>query len=115
MRKIPLAAVFALAISSLSAQCDGWQQHITCSLSVELDVATHLFTGTEELTYVNNSPDTLGELFFHLYLNAFKPGSEMDVRSRTLIDPDPSIGDRIASLTPDEVGDLQCRSMQQER
>jgi hypothetical protein len=95
MRKIPLAAVFALAISSLSAQCDGWQQHITCSLSVELDVATHLFTGTEELTYVNNSPDTLRELFFHLYLNAFKPGSEMDVRSRTIIDPDPRLGDRI--------------------
>ncbi|MFZ1663909.1 MAG: M1 family metallopeptidase [Flavobacteriales bacterium] len=114
MRKIPLAAVFALAISSLSAQCDGWQQHITCSLSVELDVATHLFTGTEELTYVNNSPDTLRELFFHLYLNAFKPGSEMDVRSRTVLDPDPRVGDRIASLTPDEVGDLQCRSMQQE-
>ena len=28
------------------------------------------------LRYVNNSPDTLREMYFHQYLNAFKPGSK---------------------------------------
>src|SRR5687768_18533699 len=48
------------------------------------------------LWYVNNSPDTLGELFFHQYLNAFRPGSkwsEVDeregrVRFQHLEEPD---------------------------
>jgi hypothetical protein len=77
-------------------------------------VASHRFTGTEELTYRNNSPDTLHQLFFHLYFNAFKPGSEMDVRSRTIVDPDPRVGDRIAKLTPEEQGDLRCTAMTQD-
>jgi hypothetical protein len=110
----PFLLIAALGAGSFaSAQCDGWQQHIQCDLSVNLDVRTHRFTGTEKLVYENNSPDTLGMLYFHLYFNAFKPGSEMDVRSRTISDPDPRVGDRIAALTPDEVGDLRCTDMMQ--
>jgi hypothetical protein len=112
MRFFSLAAAL-LASWSTMAQCDSWQQQILCSLTVDLDVATHRYTGTERLTYVNNSPDTLGQLYFHLYFNAFKPGSEMDVRSRSLIDPDPRIGARISTLAPGEVGDLQCAKMLQ--
>lgn len=113
MRNYLLASVLLVTVSS-SAQCDRWQQHITCDLTVELDVKSHLFTGTEVLRYVNNSPDTLRELFFHTYLNAFKPGSEMDVRSRTIIDPDPRVRDRIGALSPGEEGDLSCSAMMQE-
>lgn len=97
-----------------TAQCDGWQQHIQCDIDVALDVRTHRFTGTEKLTYRNNSPDTLGEMFFHLYFNAFKPGSEMDVRSRTMADPDPRVADRILGLAPDEQGDLRCTAIRQD-
>ena len=114
MRYALLTTVLTLVTGSLLAQCEGWQQRITCSLAVDLDVSTHLFNGTEELKYVNNSPDTLGELFFHLYFNAFKPGSEMDVRSRFVVDPDFRVGDRIAALKPGETGDLECSSMQQD-
>ncbi|MCB0780910.1 MAG: M1 family peptidase, partial [Flavobacteriales bacterium] len=67
-------------------------------MDVELDVRTHRFSGEQELRYTNNSPDTLRELYFHLYFNAFRPGSEMDVRSRTIADPDERIGGRIAEL-----------------
>lgn len=104
----------ALAASLISAQCDGWQQRIRCDLDVELDVRTHRITGTERLHYWNNSPDTLREMFFHLYFNAFKPGSEMDVRSRTIDDPDPRVMDRIAKLSPEEMGDLSCTSVRQQ-
>src|SRR5688572_12335464 len=33
-------------------------------------------TAQGRLRYVNNSPDTLRDLYFHQYLNAFKPGSK---------------------------------------
>lgn len=109
------AALAAAALSALAhAQCDRWQQRITCTLTVDLDVRTHRFTGTETLVYQNNSPDTLRQLYFHLYFNAFKPGSEMDVRSRTISDPDARVGGRIAELAPDQVGDLQCFDMLQD-
>lgn len=83
-------------------------------MSVDLDVKSHRFTGEQVLVYQNNSPDTLRQLFFHLYFNAFKPGSEMDVRSRTISDPDQRVGARIAALRPDEQGDLQCLDMLQD-
>jgi len=82
-------------------------------MSVALDPATHRYTGAATLGCTNNSPDTLRELFFHLYYNAFRPGSEMDVRSRTIADPDPRVGDRIAALKPDEVGELRVERMMQ--
>lgn len=105
---------FLLLSAAAVAQCDRWQQRITCALAVDLDVAAHTFTGTEKLVYRNNSPDTLSQLFFHLYFNAFKPGSEMDVRSRTIADPDPRVGDRIARLSPQEQGDLRCGTILQD-
>lgn len=107
MRCLLLAWWLCPALSVFS-QCDRWQQRIQCDIAVDLDVASHKFGGTERLTYWNNSPDTLREMFFHLYFNAFKPGSEMDVRSRTIADPDPRVDDRIANLRPEEVGDLAC-------
>lgn len=86
------------------AQCDRWQQRVKYTMNVSLNEADHRFTGTTKLVYTNNSPDTLGEVFFHLYFNAFQPGSEMDVRSRTIEDPDDRVRGRIAELTPDQFG-----------
>lgn len=87
-----------------AAQCDGWQQRVKYTMEVELDPSTHAFSGNSELVYINNSPDTLREVFFHLYFNAFRPGSEMDVRSRAIEDPDDRVGDRIAGLTAQQEG-----------
>lgn len=107
MRSFALALTGLFAFPAL-AQCDRWQQSIRCDLDVDLDVGTNRFTGIERLVYTNNSPDTLRELYFHLYFNAFRPGSEMDVRSRTIADPDPRVSDRIQKLKPEEMGELQC-------
>ncbi len=112
--RILLSAPLILAALTSFAQCDRWQQQVKCDLTVDLDVKSHRFAGTEKLVYGNNSPDTLRELFFHLYFNAFKPGSEMDVRSRTIADPDPRVTDRISLLTPEEQGDLTCSAILQE-
>lgn len=82
-----------------------WQQEVKYKMNVKLDVETNRFTGVSTLIYQNNSPDTLNKVFFHLYFNAFQPGSMMDVRSRNISDPDDRVMDRISKLKPDEYGE----------
>ena len=99
-------SVWALACGSTlaSAQYPGWQQAIDYDMEVVLDTATHRYDGTMTVKYTNNSPETLDKLFWHLFFNAFQPGSMMDVRSRTIEDPDRRVGSRIAALPEDEWG-----------
>ncbi len=94
-------------------QADYWQQKAFYEMDVTLDVATNIFGGTQKLKYKNNSPDTLRRVFYHLYFNAFQPGSMMDVRSRTIADPDARVRDRILNLNEEEVGRLQVLSLKQ--
>lgn len=104
---------FLLFSTSLFAQYGYWQQKADYVMEVEMDVNTHQYKGTQKLTYINNSPDTLGQVFYHLYFNAFQPGSDMDVRSRTIADPDERVGDRISKLTPDQIGYLKVGTLTQ--
>ncbi|WP_024768593.1 M1 family metallopeptidase [Aquimarina macrocephali] len=90
-----------------------WQQHVDYTMNVDMNVENFQYEGTQELIYSNNSPDTLYQVFYHLYFNAFQPGSEMDVRSRNLPDPDPRVGNRISKLTPEEIGYLKISSLSQ--
>lgn len=83
-------------------------------MSIDMDERTHRFTGKASVVYFNNSPDTLRELWFHMYFNAFRPGSEMDVRSRTIMDPDDRVADRIALLKPEEMGEIATANMMQD-
>lgn len=94
-----------------SAQTGRFQQAVAYKMDVQMNVETNRFTGTQELRYTNNSPDTLSRVFYHLYFNAFQPGSMMDVRSRTIADPDRRVGDRISKLKPDEIGFLHAKSL----
>ncbi len=55
-----------------------WQQDVQYKINASLDDKTDIITGTEELSYWNNSPDTLKFVYFHLYENAFQPGSYTD-------------------------------------
>ena len=111
---LPLLTAFVLFVHAASAQCDRWQQRVQYTMDVSLDTRSHGFNGTEKIVYTNNSPDTLREVFFHLYFNAFQPNSEMDMRSRTIADPDPRVGDRISKLGPAEIGRLTVASMMQD-
>jgi len=90
-----------------------WQQHVDYKMEIEMDVDTYQYKGKQELVYTNNSPDVLNKVFYHLYFNAFQPGSEMDVRSRTIADPDSRVRDRISKLLPHEIGYIKVNSLTQ--
>ncbi|MCB0689566.1 MAG: M1 family metallopeptidase, partial [Saprospiraceae bacterium] len=98
----------------LLAQSGYWQQKVDYRMQVHLDVKSNLFTGRQTLFYFNNSPDTLTKIYYHLYLNAFQPGSMMDVRSLNLPDPDSRVLDRISKLKPDEIGYLKILELKQD-
>jgi len=103
----------------VSAQPERWQQRVKYDMNVDVDVNTNLINGVQKLEYTNNSPDKLTKVYFHLYWNAFQPGSEMDVRSRELgkimvndrPDWDPRVRDRISKLTPSEIGYQKIKSL----
>lgn len=91
-----------------------WLQRADYTMDVSLDVKTNRFKGTQRIEYYNNSPDTLTKVFYHLYFNAFQPNSMMDVRSRTIADPDPRVRDRIFNLKEDEIGYQKVISLKQD-
>jgi hypothetical protein len=92
---------------------DYWQQHVDYTMDIDMDVNTFQYQGKQKLVYTNNSPDVLNRVYYHLYFNAFQPGSEMDVRSRTIKDPDARVGDRISKLQPNEIGYIKVKSLMQ--
>jgi hypothetical protein len=98
----------------LPAQDYRWQQRVEYVMDVSLDVKTHTVAGTQKLTYYNNSRDTLRKVYYHLYFNAFQPGSMMDVRSRNIADPDGRVKDRISKLKDDEIGYQHIQSLKQD-
>jgi hypothetical protein len=49
-----------------------WQQRVEYALIVQLDDAANILRGNETILYQNNSPDTLREIYIHLWPNAYK-------------------------------------------
>jgi len=122
-----LIFLFALVGTAAFAQRNYWQQHVSYAMDVNMDVKTYRYTGKQELVYTNNSPDTLSRVYYHLYPNAFQPGSEMDMRVRTVKDPDGRMvtktkgadgkdikESRIKNLKPDETGFLHIKNIRQD-
>jgi len=54
-----------------------WQQDVQYKIYAKMNELTHVIEGAEELTYWNNSPDTLRYVYFHLFQNAFIKGSHL--------------------------------------
>lgn len=116
-----LVFLFAVVttLTTLSAQNTAyWQQHVDYTMDVNMDVKTYQYTGTQKLVYTNNSPDVLNRVFYHLYYNAFQPGSEMDMRLQSIKDPDNRMMEngksRIASLSESEMGYLHVERLTQD-
>ncbi len=119
-KKLSLFFVLTILLFTYSyAQPDRWQQHVNYNMNVDVDVNANLINGIQKLEYTNNSPDKLNKVYFHLYWNAFQPGSEMDVRSRELgkilvngrPDWDSRVTDRISKLAPNEIGYQKIKSL----
>ncbi|MFL2586254.1 MAG: M1 family metallopeptidase [Flavobacteriaceae bacterium] len=107
--------LFLISATALAQPVPGyWQQQVDYRMEVNIDVKTFRYSGTQELIYTNKSPDTLKRVFYHLYFNAFQPGSEMDIRSLSLKDPDARVGSRIGKLNNKEVGYLHATSIVQD-
>ena len=91
-----------------------WQQAVNYKMEVDMDVKTFRYSGKQELEYTNNSPDSLKKVFYHLYFNAFQPGSEMAVRIKTGKDKNTRFRVDIDSLKPNEIGYLKVANLKQE-
>src|ERR1043165_5130855 len=114
MKRIAPVLLLSIVIVIANAQGNYWQQRVEYTMNVNMNVSNHQFEGDQKLVYYNNSPDTLSKVYYHLYFNAFQPGSMMDVRSRNIADPDARIADRISKLKPEEIGYQHVLSLKQD-
>lgn len=118
---------FSIGLENALAQNNSyWQQHVDYKIEVSMDVKNYQYKGKQELIYTNNSPDTLRKVYFHLYPNAFQPGSEMDARIQSIADPDSRMTtkiktasgelkeSRIKNLKPNEIGFLHIPRFKQD-
>ena len=75
-----------------------WQNNANYTISIKFDPATRILSGSETITYINNSPDSLKEIIFKLYPNLYKKGSP---RLMKINDADASDGMKIEQLSVD--------------
>lgn len=114
-KQLLLVFCSSLLFMSMSfAQRGYWQQKADYVMEIDFDHTKHQFKGIQKITYTNNSPDTLKNVYYHLYFNAFKPGSEMDIRNKYLRDSDKRVGSRIKDLASDEIGYQNVKSLKQD-
>jgi hypothetical protein len=116
------------SITTIFAQPKGyWQQKADYKMDVSINMETYQYKGKQKLVYTNNSADTLRKVYYHLFNNAFQPGSEMDMRVQTIFNPDTRFvtvkkdasgnhvaESRIANLKPDEIGYLKISDLKQD-
>ncbi len=55
-----------------TAQQTAWQQQVNFNIDVTVNEGEKTLDGFETITYINNSPDTLTFITFHIWLNAYK-------------------------------------------
>ncbi len=73
MRKILLLLLISAPGGSwTSAFSQYWQQQVNYTIDVSLNDKEHTLDGFERIEYINNSPDTLKFIWFHLWPNAYK-------------------------------------------
>ena len=65
-----------------------WQQKVDYQMTIDVNEKTYQYDGKMKLKYTNNSDQELKKVYFHLYFNAFQPGSMMDHRLVNIADPD---------------------------
>lgn len=127
IKKIFFPFVLFVCTNAVAQSKGYWQQQADYKMEVTMDVKSYQYSGKQELLYTNNSNDTLKRVYYHLYNNAFQPGSEMDARLQSIPDPDGRMvtkvknaegkeinKSRIAQLKPNEIGFLKISNFKQD-
>jgi hypothetical protein len=78
-RRPPLGA--SQTIAALPPVAESATKVASYDLDAKLDVIEHRLSGRETIRFVNHSTGPLSELWFHLYLNAFKNDKTLFLRS----------------------------------
>ena len=93
-----------------------WQQDVQYKMDIDVNEKDFQYHGKMTLLYGNNSGQSLSKIYFHLYFNAFQPGSMMDNRLVNISDPDsrmvsnlgtkekPQYRSRISELKENQIG-----------
>lgn len=127
MKKFLFISCFSLFLWAQNNPNPGyWQQHVDYKMDVKMDVKKFQYTGKQEIVYTNNSADTLHKVYYHLFNNAFQPGSEMDARLQSIVDPDKRMvrtfkkegkdlkESKISTLKSNEIGYLNVANFKQD-
>ncbi|MEZ5032293.1 MAG: hypothetical protein R2787_12900 [Saprospiraceae bacterium] len=77
-RPILIAILLCIAWKGFAQVNPGyWQQRIYCQMEVDMDHVRHQYSGALSAWSIRiNPPIPFGELYYHLYPNAFQKGSE---------------------------------------
>lgn len=101
-----------LALISFPSHAQYWQQDVNYRIQVDLDDKNHQLQGDLSLQYTNNSPDELDEVYFHLYWNAFQPGSMLSNMANIPTKfRDRAIGDKVENYASNEYGEQIIQSL----
>ena len=106
--------IFALICYLSGFSQNYWQQAVDYKMNVEMNVEDYTYTGEQQLTYTNNSPETLHKVFYHLYFNAFQPGSEMAARVNNGKDKNTRFNVNIDSINYNQQGYLKVYDLRQD-
>ncbi|HXS36183.1 MAG TPA: M1 family metallopeptidase [Flavipsychrobacter sp.] len=87
MKYLLVFIISLLSTYSINAQAY-WQQQVDTKIDVKLDDENNFLYAHEEMTYINNSPDTLKYIYMHLWPNAYKNdytefATQMDINGQT--------------------------------
>lgn len=123
MKKLLFLSLLLLSTQLFAQRPGYWQQRVDYKMDIDVNEKTFQYTGNMQLNYSNNSSQALSKVYFHLYFNAFQPGSMMDYRLATVPDPDarmvikqgttekPVNISRINTLTPEQIGYQKINSL----
>ena len=120
MKKIFFICFLTLGLLSNSQINKYYQQQADYKMNIDVDVKNYQYKGHQQITYTNNSQDTLSVFYFHLYWNAFQPNSMMDQKLQELnktADKRMITGEgksRISLLKSNEIGYQKIKSLKQE-
>jgi len=106
-RNLLLFLIILWPFLKVSSQ-DYFQQQVNYKINVTLIDSTHELYGFESVDYINNSPDTLRFLYFHLWPNAYSNNNTelarqiFSMNGKTKLFSDPDLRGFIDSLDNEE-------------